>query len=1083
MGEKYNNQKTEENNSKRMLTILAILTFILIMIFAFISSQSYESIILDLNSKQETIEKLYFEEFANFFYLSIDPKIINWDVNYDNKGSYINSQVFYLRQILQNKKVDYNIHINQTIEDKYWLFATDTKLYFNNGTLSNNKCYFQDYSSNTVKNYGMFVNYTTNIIEKISNEFTLYLDHDPRQIFLNNTLTLDIGGVSTNIQCKSRIYSTSFTVFNIFESFLLFDGVSHVSFGRIYSNESYVSIIKNFYPFSNATTDKKLKSIVQMFETVLEWPLETKNFPMYVQIEFLVHKIDCFNVKVGSNAIMAVTAAVPSRSPDPVLIIGRCFIILVHLCACGLFLIIYLKLQQKSTQQITNQTMESFTIQKLNEEKIQLVEALVIAQRFRRRLLTNISHELKTPLNAIIGLTSLILAEKTSELNPEIREKIQHVYSCGNQLTSFLSDMLDLAPGPQLTANNFNDNAEMNELDPASVFKKLFNAYDNQISLITPFYEKLPLDIPSMNSLKILFSLLLEHSLTSFSVTPTIEIELQIIPALRLSSINFFEQQNTNMTGSNSSISYIPSVISHDDQMLYSANSSLHHLSSHGTTSHHLFNPYFFDDAKDSSKSAQKHDILHFIISIKDLSEKDYPLQLPDALLTKDYNNTGLSQTNHGVSNKELKRTLINEVVSSFPGKIWVHENSFHISVTPSTMSSEPSDNIAFSQFESLTLFLGCRVVLFHLPNDIANTLSGMLLRWGFFPYVTEDLDEVYQMVHTESCDLIFLSASLDQEIVTNLLKAFQKGDEGFSSLTNFRTICCGEATKTRRLHDLNEFPLPFVQLPLRSSFIYEKLIVVCQQIRAVEKSRQDLDIDYHIVDTIHSERSVKTTDIDENLEKNLDIIVDESMDDKRTAKLLIADDNALNSAVLKSILNMLGQVDITIVDNGLKAVEICTRYHFDIVFMDIGMPVMDGMVALKKIRNDISSDFQPIYILAITADTENDARDRYSAFDGYCPKPLDLSSFYCFSRSYFEKLGFCLKQPEGQGIVVKKNKLNINSKTYKTDNPNDVSVQITNTTEDNSVKDNSEISLLSVSSDSDDDNLSLVSSMACDSD
>lgn len=69
-----------------------------------------------------------------------------------------------------------------------------------------------------------------------------------------------------------------------------------------------------------------------------------------------------------------------------------------------------------------------------------------------------------------------------------------------------------------------------------------------------------------------------------------------------------------------------------------------------------------------------------------------------------------------------------------------------------------------------------------------------------------------------------------------------------------------------------------------------------------------------------------------------------------RNLKVLYAEDNPINQKVLTRVLNRTGITDITIVDNGQKAVDITENTQFDCIFMDMQMPIMDGMEATKLI-------------------------------------------------------------------------------------------------------------------------------------
>jgi len=68
--------------------------------------------------------------------------------------------------------------------------------------------------------------------------------------------------------------------------------------------------------------------------------------------------------------------------------------------------------------------------------------------------------------------------------------------------------------------------------------------------------------------------------------------------------------------------------------------------------------------------------------------------------------------------------------------------------------------------------------------------------------------------------------------------------------------------------------------------------------------------------------------------------------------KILLVDDNELNIKVLEILVKSnIIDIDISIAYNGLKAVEICEKTKFDLIFMDCQMPVMNGSESTQKIR------------------------------------------------------------------------------------------------------------------------------------
>lgn len=107
--------------------------------------------------------------------------------------------------------------------------------------------------------------------------------------------------------------------------------------------------------------------------------------------------------------------------------------------------------------------------------------------------------------------------------------------------------------------------------------------------------------------------------------------------------------------------------------------------------------------------------------------------------------------------------------------------------------------------------------------------------------------------------------------------------------------------------------------------------------------------------------------------------------------RLLVAEDNKVNQVVMR---NMLGKIDgknVLMVEDGRAAVTACTQEHFDIVFMDVRMPDMDGIAATQELRS-AGSD---LYIIGVSADAM--AEDKNAALaagmNDYLTKPLTLDN------------------------------------------------------------------------------------------
>ena len=106
---------------------------------------------------------------------------------------------------------------------------------------------------------------------------------------------------------------------------------------------------------------------------------------------------------------------------------------------------------------------------------------------------------------------------------------------------------------------------------------------------------------------------------------------------------------------------------------------------------------------------------------------------------------------------------------------------------------------------------------------------------------------------------------------------------------------------------------------------------------------------------------------------------------------VLVAEDHPINQVVALKVLEFLG-AKVTLVDNGLKAVEACKQQRFDMIFMDIQMPELDGFGAARRIRAMELMQRCHTPIVAMTAHAIEGYRERCVAggMDGYVTKPVD---------------------------------------------------------------------------------------------
>ncbi len=127
---------------------------------------------------------------------------------------------------------------------------------------------------------------------------------------------------------------------------------------------------------------------------------------------------------------------------------------------------------------------------------------------------------------------------------------------------------------------------------------------------------------------------------------------------------------------------------------------------------------------------------------------------------------------------------------------------------------------------------------------------------------------------------------------------------------------------------------------------------------------------------------------------------------DYSSRRILLAEDIALNQEIAMEILSMTG-VQVEVADNGREAVEkfeASPEGYFDIIFMDIQMPVMDGYEATKLIRRLHRKDAENVWIVAMTANAfvEDIRLSREAGMNEHCSKPVDPERLQDILRGRF---------------------------------------------------------------------------------
>ncbi|WP_288427761.1 ATP-binding protein [uncultured Spirosoma sp.] len=120
---------------------------------------------------------------------------------------------------------------------------------------------------------------------------------------------------------------------------------------------------------------------------------------------------------------------------------------------------------------------------------------------------------------------------------------------------------------------------------------------------------------------------------------------------------------------------------------------------------------------------------------------------------------------------------------------------------------------------------------------------------------------------------------------------------------------------------------------------------------------------------------------------------------DNQPLSILIAEDNLMNQKLALQVLKRLGHVG-TVAENGQQAIDILRKQSFDLVLMDIQMPVMDGYTTTQHIRQTLRSK---VPIIAMTAHALASERERclQAGMNDFMPKPFQINELQRVIRKY----------------------------------------------------------------------------------
>ena len=117
--------------------------------------------------------------------------------------------------------------------------------------------------------------------------------------------------------------------------------------------------------------------------------------------------------------------------------------------------------------------------------------------------------------------------------------------------------------------------------------------------------------------------------------------------------------------------------------------------------------------------------------------------------------------------------------------------------------------------------------------------------------------------------------------------------------------------------------------------------------------------------------------------------------------KIIVAEDSSVIQNLTKKILSQLNY-DIFSVKNGQQVLDLLNKEDYDLVLLDIHMPVMDGMECAKQVRG-MDGKNKDIPLIAITGNANNYSMEDFeqAGINAYIPKPLNYDSLVEIVKKY----------------------------------------------------------------------------------
>jgi signal transduction histidine kinase/CheY-like chemotaxis protein/HPt (histidine-containing phosphotransfer) domain-containing protein len=319
-----------------------------------------------------------------------------------------------------------------------------------------------------------------------------------------------------------------------------------------------------------------------------------------------------------------------------------------------------------------------------------------------------------------------------------------------------------------------------------------------------------------------------------------------------------------------------------------------------------------------------------------------------------------------------LGLAISKRLVTAMQGRVWVDSevnkgSTFHFDILVNEAENPSPEQ------EDIEILKGKQVLIIHPNRAIAAILQDCVLQWSMLPVLACSGDVALEILQSgEAVDIVLI-------------------DQGISEMRNYLLV-----HQIRSSHGCKKLPLILLQ-PLgyrtqpRASIHPARIIS-----KPVRKSQ--------LLQTMTDLLDTKTS---KTLKKKYGREIQKATNPG--LRILLAEDNNINRKLAVRMLEHLGYSPVE-AHNGMEVMQALEQGDYDVVLMDLHMPVMDGEKTTRQIRTSLPENRQP-YIIALTAYAMSGDRERCLSIgmDEYLSKPVELEQLReilerCAAQSFVKR-------------------------------------------------------------------------------